>query len=67
MFISNPWQRIKDKRTSLIMNVNSHGLYFASKSTEYRRILNTADVLYADGWGPVVLSKISDSSLREKA
>ncbi len=60
------FEHISYKKTSFFFNVNSHGIYLALKSPSYLEILNAADVPYADGWGPVLLSKMQKTSLDKR-
>lgn len=51
----------------LFMYVNAHTVNIAQRDFEYKRILNSASVVYSGGIGPVLASKILGQPLPERA
>lgn len=55
---------VRDKKT--IFYVNAHCLSIANKDSVYKKILQRATLVYADGIGPIVASKILGRPLPER-
>jgi exopolysaccharide biosynthesis WecB/TagA/CpsF family protein len=50
----------------LALNMNAYGAVTFLKNKRYAKIINSADLIYADGWGPVFASKIQTPNLPER-
>jgi N-acetylglucosaminyldiphosphoundecaprenol N-acetyl-beta-D-mannosaminyltransferase len=59
------WSRSDDGRTRLVYIVNAHSLNLAWTSPEYRRCLNAADVVFADGTGARLAARWHGVRLRD--
>jgi N-acetylglucosaminyldiphosphoundecaprenol N-acetyl-beta-D-mannosaminyltransferase len=48
---------IEDKRKKKIFYLNVHSLIKSFENNEFLSCLSRADLVYADGWGPVIAAK----------
>lgn len=62
--LARAWSRARTRRT--ILYVNAHCLNAAYLDPDYRELLNRADLVYADGIGPVVAGRFLGSNHLQK-
>lgn len=55
---------IKKKQKKLMLNMNAFGVITFLKNPTYANVIKQADVIYPDGWGPVVASWADSSDHR---
>jgi N-acetylglucosaminyldiphosphoundecaprenol N-acetyl-beta-D-mannosaminyltransferase len=55
------WGKVHKK--SKVFNMNTYGVVTFHKNKVYSDIISSADIIYPDGWGPVLASKIENSKL----
>lgn len=52
------WHKNKQKR--LVQNMNAYGVTTFLKNNKYAEWIRKSDLVYADGWGPVLASKLTN-------
>ncbi|MER2264449.1 WecB/TagA/CpsF family glycosyltransferase [Methylobacterium oxalidis] len=57
--------RLSAQTRQSVYFVNAHGLYLAMRDAEYREIVNTADVVFADGTGARWAARRQGTRLRD--
>lgn len=60
------WVESPPPTTRVVLATGFHGLWTAQRNEGYRRILNSADMLCADGMAPVLLSRAVGDPLPER-
>ena len=58
------WSRQRQKRVVLYLNTN--GLINYIENSEFSKIFKLADIIHADGWGPIYASRLSKTRLPER-
>lgn len=53
-------------KKTLILNMNAYGVVTYLKNKKYSKIINKADVIYPDGWGPVIASKFFSEKMTSR-
>jgi len=54
------------KEKKMVLNMNAYGVVTFLENKKYAKVMNSADIIYPDGWGPVLASKYMKSSLSER-
>lgn len=54
------------RRKKLVLNMNAYGTVTFLRNLKYARVIKAADIIYPDGWGPVLASKFLKCSLKER-
>lgn len=58
------WAGSRQKK--LVLNMNAYGVATYLKNENYAKVINEADLVYADGWGPVLASRLTKNRLPER-
>jgi len=53
-------------KKSLVLNMNTHGAVIFLKNRKYAQAIKSADIIYPDGWGPVLASRFLSGPLKER-
>lgn len=56
----------REKEKKLILNMNTYGVVTYLKNEKYAEIIGKADIIYSDGWGPVIASHSLEEKLTER-
>jgi N-acetylglucosaminyldiphosphoundecaprenol N-acetyl-beta-D-mannosaminyltransferase len=56
----------KKGEKKLILNMNAYGVTTYLKNKRYAEVINTADIIYSDGWGPVFVSRFQEEKLKTR-
>lgn len=54
------------RRKKLVLNMNSHGVVTFLRDFNYAHVIRSADIIYPDGWGPVIASRLFKNKLQER-
>ena len=54
------------RKKKLVLNMNTHGVVNYLKNGKYARAIRYADIIYPDGWGPVLASRFLSGPLNER-
>lgn len=54
---------IGEKTNVFVTHINAHGLYIALHNENYRSILNSSDLIFCDGFGPIFFASILGKSI----
>jgi len=49
-----------------VFNMNAYGAVMYTKNTHYAAVIQNADIIYPDGWGPVIASQFFSEKLIER-
>lgn len=56
----------KKHKKAKVLNMNTYGVVTFLNNKKYADIINSADIIYPDGWGPVIASKFERSKLKSR-
>ncbi len=56
----------KQKKKTKIFNMNVQGVVEYKKNSAYSQAINSAEVIYPDGWGPVLASRVNKNKLKKR-
>lgn len=57
---------LSKRKKKLILNMNTFGVVTFLSNSKYANVINSADLVYLDGWGPVLASKLLNEHLKER-
>jgi N-acetylglucosaminyldiphosphoundecaprenol N-acetyl-beta-D-mannosaminyltransferase len=55
-----------EKKNVFVTHINAHGLYIALQNENYRNILNSSNLIFCDGFGPIFFSRILGKSVGKR-
>jgi N-acetylglucosaminyldiphosphoundecaprenol N-acetyl-beta-D-mannosaminyltransferase len=58
------WAIAKQKK--LVLNLNAYGVTAYIKNSTFARIIDKADLIYPDGWGPVLAARLTKLPLQQR-